>query len=127
MLEALTLILVCQLIGETTVLLTGLPVPGPVLGMLLLLGWLFLRGGISDAVGRTGDALLAHFSLLFVPAGVGVMLHWERIQAQWPAIAAALLFGTLITLAVTALTMSGAQRLLAAGRRHNAGGTGEGR
>lgn len=126
MLEALTLILVCQLIGETTVLLTGLPVPGPVLGMLLLLGWLFLRGGISDAVGRTADALLAHFSLLFVPAGVGVMLHWERLQAQWLAISAALLFGTLITLAVTALTMAGAQWLLAAGRRHSAGGTGEG-
>jgi putative effector of murein hydrolase LrgA (UPF0299 family) len=82
--------------------------------MLVLLGWLFLRGGISEDVGRTADALLAHFSLLFVPAGVGVMLHWERIQGQWRAIAAALLAGTLITLAVTALTMAGTQRLLAA-------------
>ncbi|CRI66673.1 conserved membrane hypothetical protein [Thiocapsa sp. KS1] len=114
MLQALTLILICQLVGETVVLLTGLPIPGPVLGMLVLLGWLFLRGGIPENVGRTADALLAHFSLLFVPAGVGVMLHWERIQGQWRAIAAALLAGTLITLAVTALTMAGAQRLLAA-------------
>ncbi len=127
MLEALTLILVCQLIGETIVLLTGLPVPGPVLGMLLLLGWLFLRGGVSEPVGRTADALLAHFSLLFVPAGVGVMLHWERIQGQWPAIAAALFLGTLITLAVTALTMSGVQRILAASQRRRAGGAGQGR
>jgi putative effector of murein hydrolase LrgA (UPF0299 family) len=117
MLEALTLILLCQLAGETIVLLSGLPIPGPVLGMLLLLGWLFVRGGIAEEVGRTADALLAHFSLLFVPAGVGVMLHWDRLQGQWLAIAAALLVGTLITLAVTALTMAGAQRLLAAARK----------
>jgi len=115
MLQAITLILLCQLAGETLVLFTGLPIPGPVLGMMLLLGLLFLRGGISDDVGRTADALLAHFSLLFVPAGVGVMLHWERIQGQWLAIAAALLVGTLVTLAVTALAMTGAQRLLSAG------------
>lgn len=114
MLQALTLILICQLVGETVVLLSGLPIPGPVLGMLVLLAWLFLRSGISEDVGRTADALLAHFSLLFVPAGVGVMLHWERIQGQWHAIATALLAGTLITLAVTALTMAGTQRLLAA-------------
>jgi putative effector of murein hydrolase LrgA (UPF0299 family) len=42
------------------------------------------------------------------------MLHWERIQGDWLAIAAALLLGTLITLTVTAVTMAGTQRLLAA-------------
>ncbi|MCG6897980.1 MAG: CidA/LrgA family protein [Thiocapsa sp.] len=115
MLQALTLILLCQLVGETTVLLAGLPIPGPVLGMLLLLGWLFLRGGVSDDVGHTADALLAHFSLLFVPAGVGVMLHWERIQGQWLAIATSLVLGTLVTLAATALTMVGVRRLMSMG------------
>ncbi len=113
MLEALTLILACQLIGEVTVLVSGLPVPGPVLGMLLLLAWLFLRGTVSDGVERTADTLLGHLSLLFVPAGVGVLLHWERVRDQWLAIAAALFFGTLITLAVTGLTMWAMQRVLA--------------
>lgn len=113
MLEALTLILSCQLAGEILVLASGVPIPGPVLGMLLLLAWLGLRGGISERVGRTADSLLGHFSLLFVPAGVGVMVHWERVRGQWAAIAAALVLGTLITLAVTALTMAGMQRLLA--------------
>ena len=110
-LEALTLILVCQLVGEVSVLITGLPVPGPVLGMLLLLAWLFLRGGVPESVGRTADALLAHLSLLFVPAGVGVLVHWERMRGQWTAIAAALVLGTLVTLAVTALTMTAVMRL----------------
>lgn len=122
MLEALTLILVCQLAGEVGVLLTGLPVPGPVVGMLLLLGWLFLRGGVTEPVGRTADALLAHLSLLFVPAGVGVLVHWERMRGEWAAIAAALVLGTLVTLAVTALTMTAVTRLI--GRDGSDGGTG---
>jgi putative effector of murein hydrolase LrgA (UPF0299 family) len=113
LLEALTLILSCQLAGEVLVLVSGLPVPGPVLGMLLLLAWLGLRGGVSERVAHTADTLLGHLSLLFVPAGVGVLVHWERVRDQWPAIAAALVLGTLITLAVTALTMAGMQRLLA--------------
>ena len=111
MLHALTLILVCQLIGEVSVLVTGLPVPGPVIGMLLLLGWLFLKGGVPESVGRVADTLLAHLSLLFVPAGVGVLVHWERLRGQGAAIAAALVLGTLITLAVTALTMAVVTRL----------------
>ena len=120
MLEALTLILACQLLGEVTVLVTSLPVPGPVLGMLLLLAWLFLRGGVADGVGQAADTLLGHLSLLFVPAGVGVLLHWERVRDQWLAIAAALFLGTLITLAMTGLTMAAMQRLLAwrRGRNH---------
>ena len=114
-LEALTLILVCQLAGEVSVVLTGLPVPGPVLGMLLLLGWLFLRGDVAESVGRTADTLLAHLSLLFVPAGVGVLVHWERMRGEWIAIAAALVLGTSITLAVTALTMTAVTRLAGRG------------
>ncbi|HYN78941.1 MAG TPA: CidA/LrgA family protein [Lamprocystis sp. (in: g-proteobacteria)] len=113
MLEALTLILSCQLVGEIIVLVSGLPVPGPVLGMVLLLAWLSVRGGVSERVAQTADTLLSHFSLLFIPAGVGVLVHWERVKDQWAAITAALVLGTLITLAVTALTMAGMQRLLA--------------
>jgi putative effector of murein hydrolase LrgA (UPF0299 family) len=112
MLEALTLILVCQLLGEAMVAATALPVPGPVLGMLLLLAWLFLRGGVPESVGRVADGLLAHLSLLFVPAGVGVLVHLERMRGQWVAIGAALVIGTLVTLAVTALTMAAVVRLI---------------
>lgn len=111
-LHALALILACQLIGEVATRAAGLPVPGPVLGMLLLLGWLSLRGGISEDLGRTADALLANLSLLFVPAGVGVLVHWERVSDQWGAIAAALILGTLFTLATTALTMALAMALV---------------
>jgi putative effector of murein hydrolase LrgA (UPF0299 family) len=110
-LEALTLILLCQLAGEVCVLFMGLPVPGPVIGMLLLLAWFFLRGGLPESVERTADTLLSHLSLLFVPAGVGVLVHWDRLRGQWAAIVTTLVLSTIITLAITAAAMTAVARL----------------
>ncbi|MCF1184815.1 CidA/LrgA family protein [Marichromatium gracile] len=107
MIEALTLILTCQLLGESLVLLFGWPLPGPVLGMLLLFLLLVVRGGLAARVAETADGLLAHLPLLFIPAGVGVMVHWELLYAHWQALGAALLLGTLIALVATALAMQG--------------------
>lgn len=121
MIQALTLILVCELVGELAVLVTGLPTPGPVLGMLLLLVWLFLRGGVPDDLDRTSSALLGNLSLLFVPAGVGVMVHWDAIRDGWLTLTVALLGSTLITLAVTAMVMLGVQRLLGLGGKEQDG------
>ncbi len=106
MLNGLTILLICQLIGEATVRGLGLPVPGPVLGMALLFIGLLLRGGIPADVEAVGGALLKHLSLLFVPAGVGVMLYLPLFAAEWEAIAASLLISTLLTIAVTALIMA---------------------
>lgn len=119
MLVALTLILVCQLAGEVIVLGTGLPIPGPVVGMLLLLTGLTLRGGIGRSMDAAATGLLSHLSLLFVPAGVGVLVHWETIREGWLALSIALVASTLIGLAVTALVMQGARRLLARGGGEN--------
>lgn len=111
MLEALTILLVCQLTGETIVRLAHLPVPGPVLGMVILLAALILRGRLRrtdkppESLGKTADGLLQHLSLLFVPAGVGVMLHLPLIAREWPAIVTALVGSTLLTIIVTALLM----------------------
>lgn len=113
MLGALTLILVCQLAGEVLVGVTGLPVPGPVAGMLLLLAGLFARGRVDDGLDTATTGLLSHLSLLFVPAGVGVMVHWDTLRSGWLALGLALVVSTLIGLAVTALVMQGMQGLMA--------------
>ena len=105
MLGYLTLIFVCQLTGEFLVLWTGLPVPGPVIGMVLLFAGLVVHGQLPDELARIGDTLLAHLSLLFVPAGVGVMLHAGLIGDEWLAISVALVASTLLTIAVTAAAM----------------------
>jgi holin-like protein len=112
MLAALTALLLCQLIGEATVRLLEIPVPGPVLGLVLLLALLALRRGVPETLEGTAGGLLRHLSLLFVPAGVGVLQHLDRIEAEWLAIAAALLVSSVATIVVTAVVMRAMIRLL---------------
>jgi len=90
--------------------LTGLPVPGPVVGMLLLFITLIARGSVPETFRNTAQQLLSHLSLLFVPAGVGVMLHFGRLGKEWLALSVALVASTVITIAVTALVMRLLQR-----------------
>jgi holin-like protein len=99
MLEALATLLAFQLLGEAVAHLARLPVPGPVIGMVaLFLAWPHL-GRLHERLGAAADALLGHFGLLFVPAGVGVMLHVGLIAAWW----APLLLGVVLSSAVTML------------------------
>ncbi len=106
MLEWITVLIVCQLAGETLVALTHLPIPGPVCGMALLFGVLVWNGRVPDGLGKTADALLYNLSLLFVPAGAGVMLHFKLLEGEWLPLGAALVVSTLLTIGVTALLMA---------------------
>ncbi len=104
-LNGITLLLVYQLVGEITVRLLGLPIPGPVLGMVMLFITLMIRGKAPESVDQASTALLSHLSLLFVPAGVGMMAHFGRIADEWISITLALLLSTVITMVATALIM----------------------
>ncbi|HQR22467.1 MAG TPA: CidA/LrgA family protein [Burkholderiaceae bacterium] len=106
MLEALATLLVFQTIGEVLSFALKLPVPGPVLGMVLLLGLLLVRPASVERMRPTSIELLKHLSLLFVPAGVGVMLHLARIGREWLPIAVALVVSTALAIAVTALVVT---------------------
>ncbi|PCJ85187.1 MAG: CidA/LrgA family protein [Hyphomicrobiales bacterium] len=106
MLNSITLILCCQLVGELLSKFLALPAPGPVIGMVLLFVLLLLRGGISKSMANCADGLLNHLSLLFVPAGVGVMLHFRLLGQDWLAVSVALLVSTLLTITVTGLMMN---------------------
>ena len=106
MLEYLTLILACQLIGEFTVSTLQLPFPGPVAGMLLLFIFLTINGGIPQQLESITTAMLNNLSLLFVPAGVGVMVHFELLGSDAIPLSIALIASTVLTVAVTALVMT---------------------
>ncbi|TBW48841.1 CidA/LrgA family protein [Marinobacter halodurans] len=112
-LNGITLLLVYQLVGEITVRLFGLPIPGPVLGMVLLFLTLVIRKRSGGALDTAANGLLSHLSLLFVPAGVGMMVYFSRILDEWLPIALSLVLGTAITMIVTAGAMLATQRLLA--------------
>jgi holin-like protein len=104
-LHALALLLAFQLIGEGITFALALPVPGPVLGMTLLLIAVALRRDLLGRLKPTTGTLLSHLSLLFVPAGVGVMVHGARLAAEGLAIAVAIVASTVLALAATALTV----------------------
>lgn len=105
MIQAIALLLAFQLAGEALRVALHLPVPGPVLGMAMLLVWLVLRGGPGESLRHTSGTLLQHLSLMFVPAGTGVMLHAGRLADEaWP-IAVALVASTLLGLLGTGLTL----------------------
>ncbi|HSD20898.1 MAG TPA: CidA/LrgA family protein [Anaeromyxobacter sp.] len=101
MIHGLATLLVFQLAGEVLTRLVGLPVPGPVLGMLLLLLALELRLPGEEHLSAVSSGLLSSLSLLFVPAGVGIMLHAPRLAAEWRALVGGLLVSTVAAIAVT--------------------------
>jgi holin-like protein len=101
---AITALLLCQLAGEVLARMLHLPVPGPVIGMVLLFVVLLLRhpgGQTPDALGRVADTLLGNLGLLFVPAGVGVVVLLHTLAQNWLALVLAVGLGTLLTMAVT--------------------------
>jgi holin-like protein len=104
-LDALIVLLGFQLVGEILARALRLPLPGPVLGMLLLFGVLVVRGRMPASLERTTTQLLVYLPLLFVPAGTGVIVHLGLLRAEWPAVLLTLILSTLLTLVVTAYTL----------------------
>jgi holin-like protein len=103
--NGLTLLLVCQLLGEVLSRLLQIPIPGPVLGMLLLFLSLFFFKKTKRLVNKSSSAILSHLSLLFIPAGVGLMTHFSRLEQVWMPISVALFFGAIISFVATAWLM----------------------
>jgi putative effector of murein hydrolase LrgA (UPF0299 family) len=111
-LKGVLVLLACQLVGEVVVRLVGLELPGPVLGMLLFLVVLRVRRPRpSSGLVRGPGLLLSHLQLLFVPAGVGVVVYLDALRDDaWP-LAAGLWLSWLLGLTVTAVVVAGLVRL----------------
>ncbi|WP_313705795.1 CidA/LrgA family protein [Massilia sp.] len=101
MLPAFAILLLFQCLGEGAVFLLGLPVPGPVAGMVLLFCALLAWPALQTRIEAAANELLRHLSLLFVPAGVGIVAAAASGSGHWLAIGASLVVSTLLTLAVT--------------------------
>ena len=82
MIKALTVIVLCLLLGDAVNRLTGLPLPGPVIGMLLLLALLIYRGGPDHAMKQACHGLLHNMALLFVPASAGLITELPLLQPR---------------------------------------------
>lgn len=112
MIVGLTWLVGLQLLGELVVRVLDLPVPGPVVGMLLLFVLLRLRRDEDGSIVRAGSALLRHLQLLFVPAGVGVVAYLGVLGRDALPIGVALVGSWLLGLAVVGWTAVVLERLL---------------
>jgi len=102
-------LLVLQSAGELLAHALRLPFPGPVVGLVLLLGALYFEA-VRTPVAACADFLLAHLSLLFVPVGVGVMTHLGLIGEYGLRMLAVIVLSTWIGLVVTALVLRALMR-----------------
>jgi holin-like protein len=115
MILAVTVLLGFQLAGEVATRALGLTVPGPVLGMALLLIAMAALPPLAEAVRATAQGLLQHLSLLFVPAGVGLVGHLDAFGRHGVAILFAIVVSTALSITVGALVFAATARALGHG------------
>ena len=113
MLRSFYIILLYQLVGETIQKLLNIIIPGPVIGLvLLLITFIFIKKfkdkkvlQIKKDVIKTGNIIVSHLSLLFIPIGVGVVMHISYLGENLFQVFAVIVIGTLLTVAFTAKIM----------------------
>ncbi len=110
MVFALSILLVCQLAGEVLVRLSGLPLPGPVLGMAILFAGLVVRGRVPAALNQSARVIFANFMVLFIPASVGIMVHLGAIRDEILPIAVGLAVSMVVTLVFAGRLMQALSR-----------------
>ena len=109
LLRGLTMLVLFQLLGTA---LNHLLLPGPIIGLLLLLVFLIMRGEVGEPLNLAAGSLLRYLPLLLVPPAVGVMVYASDIAADFWAIVGALVLSLILSMAFAGVLM---QRLV---KRH---------
>jgi len=110
MIRGLAILLGLQFVGEGISLAVGLPVPGNVMGMALIV--VALMAGIIriEWVQEAAELILSHMAIFFIPAGVGVMVYFDLIREEWLPIVAGTVLSTFAVMAVTGWVESRVER-----------------
>ena len=101
MIQGLLQLLLFQAAGELLSHFLLPRIPGPVIGLVLLLLFLHLRGQVPTDIESVGSGILQHLGLLFIPASVGVVLYWPLLREYAVAVACALVVSVCMTIGVT--------------------------
>ncbi len=105
MISGLVQILLFQGLGELVSKFALPLVPGPVIGLMLLLGYLLARGSVGASLEMVSATFSQHLGLLFIPAAVGVVMFWPQLQTHALAVVVALVASVVLTIAVTGLIL----------------------
>ncbi|WCR10285.1 CidA/LrgA family protein [Paracoccus stylophorae] len=111
MIATLAIILTFQLVGEIVAQALDLPLPGPVVGLLLLVGTCLARPALAQRIRPATLGLLQHLSLFFVPAGVGIVAHWDLLRDEGVGLALAVVGSTVLAIGAGALAFTAVARL----------------
>lgn len=121
MLGAIALLLSCQLAGEIIHRVAGVPLPAPVIGMLLLIGWLALYRKERPGLEAVSAWLAAHLAIMFVPSAVGLINQGEILKQYGAGLLIAVTVSTFLTMIVTVLVFRWAMRFVK-DEKHGGGG-----
>lgn len=105
MIQGFLILFGCQLVGELLVYLLAVPIPGSVVGMVLLLLLLMLLQEVPSGLRQVSEGLLKMLPLLLVPAGVGLMTHFQFLSQAWFELLISLFVSTLITMLLVAFIL----------------------
>ena len=120
MLRGFFIILLFQLVGEVLQKFFSLVIPGPVIGLILLLfSLIYLKKikskkilNVKKDVMSTGNAITSYLSLLFVPIGVGVVMHISYLEQNLYQVLVVIVLGTVLTVGLTAKLMEVLNQML---------------
>ena len=105
MIRGLAILLIFQSLGEVATRFIDRLIPGPVIGMILLLVFLVWRKNIAVSISIAADGLLAHLAIFFIPAAVGVMLYVRELSSAGAAWLLAIVLSTAVSMTITALLL----------------------
>lgn len=97
-------------LGEIASKVLHLPIPGSVIGMLLLFAALYFKVVKVDDVETVGTFLLDNLSILFLPAGVGIMVYFPVIKNHWLSLLIVVIITTALTMGVVGKVVQGVKR-----------------
>ncbi|MGB9940604.1 CidA/LrgA family protein [Methanosarcina sp.] len=112
MLKQFSIILSIYFLGELIQKVSGLPIPGNVIGMLILFFGLYTGIIKLNMIGKISELLLENLAFFFLPAGISLITCFALLEGKWTAILVVSLISTVITLGVTGLTVELVKRFL---------------
>ena len=101
MLQGIITLITLQLVGEALSTYLNIPIPGAIIGMVLLLAYLMVKGGVSNHLLTTAQQLFPYLPLLLIPASVGVIQYGELLEREGAAVLIALVLSLLISFILT--------------------------
>ena len=101
----LALILGICYVGELIHDYTDIPIPGNILGMLILLLLLCLKVIKLEQIREVSDFFLKRLAFFFLPPAIGLMLVGDDVKSQWPLLLILCIVLTIVTMAATGWTV----------------------